>query len=316
MFRAELDALPIGELNHISYASTNPGVAHVCGHDGHMSIVAGLALKVAENRPETGRVVFVYQPAEEVEQGARGVVNDERFEFIQPDFVFALHNIPGVPKHQIVMRKGSFSAASKGMTVKLTGKTSHAAEPENGISPANAISQIIRQLHELIQHKDQFSSLTLLTIIHIKMGEVSFGTTPGYAEIMITLRAFENDDMKKLTEQSESIIQEIAREERLKCEITFSEDFPATENNPQCNTWIEQGAQQLKLDYTWREKPFKWSEDFAYFTQKYPGAMFGLGSGTLQPQLHNPDYDFPDEILKTGINLFYQIYLQFQNSAR
>ncbi len=308
MFRAELDALPIAEKSSLIYSSINQNVAHVCGHDGHMAILAGLAQRIAEDPPQYGKVVLLFQPAEEVEQGAKDMIEDPAFKNIEPDFIFALHNVPGFEKHKIVLRNGSFSAASKGMTIKLFGKTAHAAEPENGISPANAISQIIQQLHEFIGNKSQFRDLTLLTIIHIKLGEISFGTSPGYAEIRITLRSFENEDMEDLTDNCEKIIKEIAKTENLKCKISFSEVFPATVNNDECVSIVEQSAKQNNLEIKYIEKPFKWSEDFGYYTQKYNACFFGLGSGLSQPQLHNPDFDFPDEIIETGINVFYTIY--------
>lgn len=308
MFRAELDALPISEKSSLVYSSINQNVAHACGHDGHMAILAGLAQRIAENPPMYGKVVLLFQPAEEVEQGAKDVIEDPAFKTIEPDFIYALHNIPGVEKHTIVLKNGSFSAASKGMTIKLFGKTSHAAEPENGISPANAISKIIQHLHELIGNKSQFKDLTLLTFIHIKLGEISFGTSPGYAEIRITLRSFENDDMELLTHHCENIINEISKTENLKCEISYSEVFPASVNNDECVGIAEQSAKQNNLETEYIEKPYKWSEDFGYYAQKYKACLFGLGSGLSQPPLHNPDFDFPDEIIETGINVFYSIY--------
>lgn len=308
MFRAELDALPISENTNLKYSSENQNVAHSCGHDGHMSIIAGLAKKISENPPKKGRVVFLFQPAEEVEQGAKDVIEDPNFNNIVPDYIFALHNIPGVDAHKILLKTGSFAAASKGMTVKLFGKTSHAAEPENGISPANAISLIIRSLNVLANDKKLFKDLTLLTIIHIRMGEISFGTSPGYAEIMVTLRAFENDDMELLTKSAEKIITEISVKESLKQEISYNEIFPATVNNDYCISIVEHSAREHNLKVEYLQKPFKWSEDFAYYTEKYNACFFGLGAGINQAQLHNPEYDFPDEIIETGINVFYGIY--------
>ena len=308
VFRAELDALPILEKNSLAYLSVNPNVSHMCGHDGHMAILAGLAQKIAKESFQYGKVVFLFQPAEEVEQGALDVVNDPAFKTINPDYIFALHNIPGVKKHNIVVKNGSFSAASKGMTIRLLGKTAHAAEPENGISPADSISQIISQLHKLRDDKSLFKDLILITIIYIQMGEISFGTSPGYAEIRVTLRSFENEDMDVLITNSEKIINEISKAENLEYEISYSEIFPASVNNQECFRFVEQAAKQnnYKLDYI--EKPFSWSEDFGYFAQEYKTALFGLGSGVSQPPLHNPDFDFPDEIIETGINMFYTIY--------
>lgn len=310
MFRAELDALPIEERNELDYVSEYPGVAHLCGHDGHMSILLALAQKISEDRPEKGRAVLLFQPAEESEQGARDVVNDPEFGKVTPDYVFALHNIPGVKKHSILVKRDNFAAASKGMTVKLFGKTSHAAEPDRGVSPAGAISKIIAKLHELRENKILFADLALLTIIYIRLGEIAFGTSPGYAEIGITLRSFENADMDFLTEQSESIIKDIAIEEGLGFEIEYDEVFPATVNDEENFEMIIKSAETNGAEVEYIEQPYRWSEDFGYYCEKYKSGFFGLGSGLTQPALHNPDYDFPDEIIETGANMFYHIYKQ------
>lgn len=315
VFRAELDALPILEKNSLAYLSINPNVSHMCGHDGHMAILAGLAQKISKESHQYGKIVFLFQPAEEVEQGALDVVNDTAFKNIKPDYIFALHNIPGVKKHNVVVKSGSFSAASKGMTIKLFGKTAHAAEPENGISPANAISKIINKLHELKENKSLFKDLALLTIIHIQLGEISFGTSPGYAEIRVTLRSFENEDMALLTAHSEKIINKISKEENLDCKISYSEEFPASVNNNECLGYVKESARQNNLEVETIEFPFKWSEDFGYYSQHYKSCLFGLGSGISQPPLHNPDYDFPDEIIESGINIFYSIYKQINKSV-
>jgi len=308
MYRCELDALPIKEITELEYASENEGISHACGHDGHMAIIAGLAHKISTDRPTKGKVVLLFQPAEEVEQGARDVMENVNFKNNEPDYLFALHNIPGLEKNKIVLKSGSFASGSKGMTVQLTGKTSHAAEPQDGISPAGAISQIISKLHDLRESKTLFSDFILLTIIHIQLGEISFGTSPGYAELRITLRAFENEDLTLLTSLCEKIVKEIADLERLTCEISYSEVFPATMNNEQCVGIVEQAAKQNGLDVEYIKIPYKWSEDFGCYTEKFNTCYFGLGSGYEQPQLHNPDFNFPDDIIETGINLFYTIY--------
>lgn len=313
LFRAELDALPIKEMTKLAYKSVNSNVSHACGHDGHMAILAGLAQEISNNRPTEGKVILLFQPAEEVEQGARDVLENSKFKTINPDYIFALHNVPGFQKHRIILKKGSFASGSKGMTIKLTGKTAHAAEPQNGVSPADAISQIINKLHVLREDRALFSDFILLTIIHIQLGEVSFGTSPGYAEIRVTLRAFKNEDMDLLTNQCEKIIKEISSSEKLSYEISYNEVFPATVNNDQCVDIVEQSAKQINLEVEHLKTPFKWSEDFGYYTQKYNACYFGLGSGNNQPQLHHPDFDFPDDIIETGIDLFYTIYKNFIN---
>ena len=308
VFRAELDALPISEESSLPHASRRPGRAHACGHDGHMAILAGLAERVAADRPRRGKTVLLFQPAEEVEQGARDVVENTRFLAFKPDYMFALHNIPGYPKHRILIRGGAFSAASRGMTIVLKGRTSHAAEPENGLNPVHAVERIIHDFTALGSEKDIFQKRVLLTFIHIRLGEIAFGTSPGYAEVRVTLRTFCNDDMELLASRTSRLVQQIANAEQLKYDISFSEEFPATDNHTEAVAMVKQAAADAGCTVDELPEPFRWSEDFAYYAGIAKTAIFGLGSGINQPQLHNPDFDFPDEIIGTGISVFYSLY--------
>lgn len=310
MFRAELDALPIQEFSELSYASKNQGVAHLCGHDGHMTILAGLSQVISTNRPRFGKVVILFQPAEEVEQGARDVVNHPNFKQIEPDYIFALHNLPGLELGKLQIREGVMTAASRGMKIQLNGNTSHAAEPENGISPAMAISKIIELLDTWNNDTNLFNNLTFSTIIYVKMGKKSFGTTPGAAEMGVTLRSFSNEDMEKLAVMASRKIEEIGNSFGLKVDFVFLEEFPAIVNDPDCVSLILESARNCKLEVEQRDTPTRWSEDFGYFTNKYKGALFTIGAGTGQPPLHRNNYDFPDELIPKAIEIFYQIYLK------
>lgn len=314
MFRAELDGLPIKEISDLSYCSKNKNISHSCGHDGHMAILIGLAKEISINRPIKGSVAFLFQPAEEVEQGALKVLNNKKFKEINPDYIFALHNVPGFEKNKILIKEGSFASGSKGMTIKLFGKTTHAAEPQNGINPAIAVSKIIQEFALLRENNSIFKDFILLTFINIQLGEKSFGTSAGYAEINVTLRAFENSDLDLLSNLCEKIISKISADENLKHSIQYNEVFPATTNNPQCVEIIKKSAQQNNLKLIEIEKPFKWSEDFGYFSNEYKTGYFGIGAGINHPQLHNPEYDFPDDILETGIRIFYSIYKNLLNN--
>lgn len=311
VFRAELDALPIAELNDVPYVSNRQQIAHACGHDGHMAILCGLGAKIADRRPRRGTAILLFQPAEEVEQGARDVAQNPRFLDLAPDYMFALHNIPGFPLHQVLVRDGAFSAASRGMTVCLTGRTSHAAEPENGINPVFAIEKIIHAFTELAGDTSRFSDRVFLTIIHISLGEIAFGTSPGYAEVRATLRTFSDSDMATLAGRAEHIIKKIAKSEHLQHEIMFSEEFPATDNHPEAVAAVRKAARETGCHITECPEPFRWSEDFAYYAAIAKTVLFGLGSGESQPQLHNPDFNFPDEILETGISLFDALYMAY-----
>jgi len=310
LFRCELDGLPIDDLIDESYRSQNKGVGHKCGHDGHMAILAGLADVFSKNRPKAGNVILMFQPSEENGQGAYRVVNDERFKQLKVDYVFALHNLPGYEKGTVVLGEKNFASASKGMIIKLNGKTSHAGEPENGNSPAIAMADIVKKLTFLPQKENVFGDFTLVTIIHARLGEIAFGTTPGYAEVMATLRSYTNSDMDVLTREAEKVAQDNAQKSNLGIEISYVEEFPATINNNYLVEQLNQVAKAYHIQVKPLDKPFRWSEDFAHFTLKFPGVLFGLGSGVTQPQLHNPDYDFPDDIIENGVKMFYGIFQQ------
>lgn len=311
MIRADIDALPIQEKNNIDYTSANKNVGHLCGHDGHMTIVAGLAMELSDNPPKKGRVVLLFQPAEETGEGAFGIMEDEKFAEIVPDYIFGLHNIPGQEMHKIICKNGSFAAASKGLTVELSGKTSHAAEPHKGISPTNAVADIIKALNDIApQNKQLFTDNVLLTIVQINLGEHAFGTSPGHAIIRVTLRAYKDNDLDILTKLVEKNISKVAANENLDYIFSYSEQFPATVNNAQCVALIANAAKINNYNTVELTEPYKWSEDFGYYTEKYKGGFFGLGSGVNQPALHNPNYDFPDELIETGIYMFKEIISQ------
>lgn len=307
LVRADMDALPIEEANAFSHKSQNEGVSHSCGHDGHSTMLTGLAMALRKNPLQKGRIVLLFQPEEETGQGAAKVIEDEAFKIIQPDMVLALHNLPGFKKGHIVIKDGPFAAASTGMIVKITGLSSHAAHPEQGNSPARMLAHSIVALQDIPKKKDtSFQDYTLVTIIHAKLGEVAFGTSPGKAVLMATLRTFLNDDMDELKKQCIQIIQQQAKEQNLKVDISWTEDFPATQNDKTVTDNIRRAAKELDMDISEISQPFRWSEDFGHFTSRYPGALFGLGSGIESPGLHNNDYDFPDDIISEGVHIFYE----------
>ncbi len=304
LLRADIDALPIQEINRFDHKSVNQGVGHKCGHDGHTAVLCGVAMGLFEKRPEKGRVVLLFQPSEETGEGAKMVLEDTKFKIIEPDYVFAFHNLPGFQRSSIVLKEGSFAAASKGMTVKLFGKTSHAANPELGISPSLAVAEIIQGLSNISLSKDGFQDFKLITVIHTRIGEIAFGTTPGYAEVRATLRSFRNDDMELLTRKAIDLVEQKADKYGLSEQMEWQEEFPATVNTKECTELLKDIALENGLNTFEPDDSFRWSEDFGYLTLNYPGALFGVGSGENHPSLHNPDYDFPDEIIPAGVTMF------------
>lgn len=301
LFRAELDALPIQETGNPSYKSQTDDKAHLCGHDGHMAILCGLGEKLAAQRPANGEVVLLFQPAEETGEGARRILADPKFQQIKPDFAFALHNLPGFPLHQVVTRKGTFAAGSTGLTITLTGKTSHAAHPEAGINPALAIAQLIQILPKLTEKLDSFA---LVTVIHAELGRLAFGTSAGKGSLSVTIRAFDQDDLESLIEMITQKAKKIASSEKLGCEFSFVESFAVSKNDPTAAQIAEEVMKEQALQVAEKPEPFRWSEDFGLFSQSCPSYLFGLGSGENCPQLHEPTYDFPDELIETGVRIF------------
>lgn len=308
LLRSELDALPIQEVNEFEHRSLNDGTSHKCGHDGHMAILAAVGEKLSMQRPACGRVVLLYQPAEETGQGAAAVIADEKFARIKPDFCFALHNLPGFPLGEIVVRDGTFSCASRGMAIRLAGKTAHAAQPETGVSPAKAMCVLIAELSELPSVMEFGSELAFATVVGSRLGEQAFGTAPGDAEIWVTLRSETDATMARIVGHAENRTRQLAGDHGLEFEITYQDIFAATVNAERAVDVICQAAGDGLLSIA--EQPFRWSEDFGCFASVAQCAMFGIGAGETVAELHNPDYDFPDELISLGADIFLGILEQ------
>ena len=313
LLRAELDALPITEKNNIEHISTQQGISHVCGHDGHMVSLIGVAAHLATNKPQKGRVVLLFQPAEEDGRGAIAVYKDAGFKAIKPDYVFAYHNIPGAQLGHVLLKEGVFTAAAKSIIITLTGKTSHAAEPENGHNPALAMAQITQEVLQLQNPKISAPDFALITPVYSRLGSKAYGVSAGDGELHFTLRTFSNKVMKDLDEAILRTSRSIAAAHYLEVSFSYTEEFEANENGHESiellRTAVENGGHMA----TEKSEPFKWGEDFGVFTSRFKGAMFGIGSGINCPALHNPDYDFPDAILPTAVSMYIGLINQLNN---
>ncbi|MCB0662236.1 MAG: amidohydrolase [Saprospiraceae bacterium] len=312
IFRAELDALPIQEINHFKYKSSTEGVSHKCGHDGHSTTLLGFAQWLAQNRPANGKVGLMFQPAEENGMGAAAILADEKWNDIHPDFVVAYHNLPGYNLGEIVFKPGSFTAAVKSIILKITGKTAHAAEPENGFNPAFTIADILQKVDSLSNNAPERSDFAVITPVHVNVGDLSYGIAAGYGELHLTIRTWTTAEIEKLEKNILEIAQSSCEATQTKLSVEFTQVFAANENDDLVVDAIRNAGEQLKLSVHERAYPFKWGEDFGLFTQRYKGAMFGIGAGKETPALHNPDYDFPDDILPIGIEMFKTIWQKLQ----
>lgn len=307
LLRCELDALPIPDEIEESYRSASEGVGHKCGHDGHMSIICGVAKWLAEERPPSGTVSLLFQPAEETGEGAQQVLTDKAFQQLKPDYCFALHNLPGYRKHQIVVREGIFAAASVGLEVTFNGQTAHAAHPEEGISPALAMAQLVQALSAVPQFYSSLDQPTKVTVVNAVLGEQAFGTSPGKAAVRATLRTYDDDLLASLQKRCLNIAEGLADTYGLSMNADWVEPFAATKNDAEAVAIIRRAVAGQDIEILEKDTPFSWSEDFGHFTKKIPGAIFGLGSGKEHPALHAEQYDFPDDVIATGTLTFMQI---------
>jgi len=272
-----------------------------------MAIVCALGASLASQRPQRGRVICFFQPAEETGAGAIQSIEDPLFKTLKPDFAFALHNMPGVPLGQVQCKAGPFACASRGMIIRLKGKSSHAAYPEDGISPAKAMCRVIEELTNL---PNTLQGFNLVTVVHAAMGEVAFGIAPEDAVIMATLRTLTDESMTTLLEQACALVEQEARSEQLEISIEWNDIFHATINTAEGYQRIMRACNNAGLDAVTMQEAFRCSEDFGKFTEMCEGAIFALGTGSHGPQLHNPDYDFPDQLIPMGLSVFREIISQ------
>lgn len=310
MFRSDIDALPIQEVNNFSHRSRKGGVSHKCGHDGHTAILLGLAMELTAKPIVRGKVFLLFQPAEENGMGAQAVLADPSFEKLNIDYVFALHNLPGIERHKIVLKEGEFTANVKSIVIKFNGKTSHAAEPEYGINPTEAIADLLYFANEQTHNDPHSNNFFLITPVYVKLGEKAYGISAGYGEVHLTIRSWSTDLMKTKSTELENYLVNIGEREQLKTEFEWIQIFHANVNQPKALDFVRKAAIAENLQIQENSVPFKWGEDFGIFTQKFNGAMFGIGAGKNTPALHNPDYDFPDEIIPTCVSMFFNIATQ------
>ena len=304
LFRSEIDALPIEELSAVPHSSGVPGKAHMCGHDGHSAILSAMARVLGRQRPARGRVVLMYQPAEETGAGAAAVTADPRYAEIAPDLAFSIHNVPGVPLGHARLKEGVVNCASRGMRIILTGKTAHASMPETGTSPMLAVSSLMPALAHLGTGTFADDHFAMATVTHASMGEAVFGIAPGRAEVWATLRTRQDDRMADLCRAAEALVRTVAAGSGLDHEIDYHEVFVASVNAPKATAKLRAALEAEGIPCDDADLPMRASEDFGLFGRGASSAMMYLGAGETHPALHNPDYDFPDDLIPIGARIF------------
>lgn len=306
MLRAELDALPIEELSSAEHRSQVPGKGHLCGHDGHMAILAAVGRGLGRQRPQRGRAILLFQPAEETGAGAAAVIADSKFPEIAPDFAFSLHNKPGIPLGHARLSVGAANCASRGLRIVLTGETSHASTPEHGVSPMQAVSQLMPALTALGPGGALDAAYALVTVTHASIGEAAFGIAPGRAEIWATLRTVSDREMGALCARAEALVNEAAASQGLTVAMDYHDVFHHCENEAEAVGLLRQAFEQERIPHGPTE-PSRGSEDFGLFGRQAKSAMFIFGSGESSPHLHNPDFDFPDALIEPGARIFMRV---------
>lgn len=283
--RADYDALSLPDGN----------AGHLCGHDGHAAALCGAALS-AEGKTFGRNIFFLFQPAEETGAGAEGCCELFAKEIVHE--IYGAHNLPGLPLGLVTTRPGTFACASRGVILYFQGKPAHAAYPENGISPAEAVGKLLCALPAL-SAPSRYTGMTMCTVIGVKMGEKAFGAAAESAEIWLTLRAEHDQDLASLFDEILRLSQNLAAEQHLSFSHQLQDVFPATENDPACAEKVLSLCQGELL-----ESPMRWSEDFGHYLHICSGAFFGIGAGIEQPPLHTEHYEYPDALLQPTINAF------------
>lgn len=286
--RADFDALPLPE----------GGAAHLCGHDGHAAALCGVALLLEGAR--LGRDVFLlFQPAEETGEGAKGCLGLLQQEPVAA--IYGAHNLPGLPLGRVYTRPGTFACASRGLILRLRGRQTHAATPELGRSPANALGQLLCTLPALAAG-GRGDELALCTIVGAQLGSRAFGTAPGEAELWLTLRTGRDEAMGALQSAVLAQSEAAAREAGLGFAWQEQDVFCATVNDAACAEAVLQACGGELLP-----EPMRWSEDFGQYLLHCPGAFFGIGAGEDTPPLHTAGYTYPDPLLAPTMQAFMNI---------
>lgn len=305
MIRSELDALPILELGEVPHRSEIPGKGHLCGHDGHSTILLGLARVLSRRPPDKGRVVLMFQPAEEDGSGAAAVIADPAFARIAPDWALSLHNMPGVALRQAWLAPGPANCASLGLTIRLTGATAHASLPETGRAPTPALARLIDGLGAMGPGGAMEPGFRLATITHLRIGEPAFGIAPGEADLWVTLRGISDGDLDALLEQAQTLARDEAAAAGLSVTFEIHDHFRACVNDPAATAVLARALEATGIGFDAGDLPMRGSEDFGRFgVAGARAAMVFLGSGLDHPPLHTQRYDFPDVLIAQGVALF------------
>ncbi|HEY2037466.1 MAG TPA: M20 aminoacylase family protein [Steroidobacteraceae bacterium] len=302
--RADMDALPIQETSGAPHASVHAGVAHSCGHDGHMAMLLCAARYLAETRRFAGRVHLLFQPAEEGLAGARAMIEDGLFERFPCAEVYGLHNWPTLPAGTIATRAGPIMGASDRFTITVRGAGGHAAMPHLTTDTVLCAAQIVTGAHTLVARRIDPMANAVLSITRIQ-GGTSHNVLPGEVQLFGTVRTFDPAVQNKLEATLREWVELTAKAAGCSAAVDYARIYPATVNDPTCAQHALDAAVALFGQAVRAESPTATAEDFSFMLQRVPGAYIWVGSrkGESSPSLHHPSFDFNDEALPAGAAL-------------
>ncbi len=324
--RADMDALPIQEFNTFAHASTHPGKMHACGHDGHVAMLLGAAQHLAKHRDFDGTVVLIFQPAEEGGGGAREMVRDGLFERFPVDAVFGVHNWPGLRVGQFALSAGPVMASSNEFKITIHGKGSHAALPHNGIDPVPIACQMVQAFQTIITRNKKPVDAGVISVTMIHTGEAT-NVVPDRCELQGTVRTFTLEVLDLIEQRMRAIAEHTCAAFDARCEFEFSRNYPPTVNHSSETAFLQQVvADVVGVDNVVPQEPTMGAEDFSYMLMEKPGcyAFIGNGDGAHREMghgggpcmLHNPSYDFNDELLPLGATMWVRLVQSWLSCQR
>jgi len=320
--RADMDALPIQEVNRFAHRSKHDHKMHACGHDGHTAMLLGAAKYLAETKPFDGTVNLIFQPAEEGGAGAQKMIDEGLFEQFPCDAVFGMHNWPNLKVGQFGLTAGPMMASGNLFEITITGKGAHAAMPHLGIDPVFIAVQIVQGLQGIITRNKKPIDAAVLSVTIIQAGDTN-NVVPDTAFISGTVRTFRDDVTDLIEERMRRIAQLTAEAHGAEASVKFDRYYPATVNNERETEF----AATVMDDVVGREnvvrgiEPTMGSEDFAFMLRARPGAYVFIGNGDgshraaghgLGPcTLHNASFDFNDELIPLGATYWVRLVEKF-----
>jgi hippurate hydrolase len=295
--RADMDALPIIETTGLDYASSNSGVMHACGHDGHTTVLLAAARYLAQSGRFSGTVHLIFQPAEEIGAGARRMIEDGLFERFPCDAVYGLHNWPGVPAGKFGFVTGPAMASVDRARIRVNGRGGHGAEPHKSVDPVVVASSIVLALQTVVARNLDPLDMGVVTVASIHGGD-ALNVIPAHVDLGITIRSFSQAVREELRQRIEAVARSQAESFGAVADVNYQWGFPALINAKTETEFARQVALSTFPTGTVIEdfRPRTASEDFAFMLEQKPGTYFFVGNGD-SAGLHNPNYNFNDEIL-------------------